>query len=289
MPELYGRRWRVSVQASAGTALVVEGLRVQFAVHKAVSTDPSTLDLSIYNLSAESRHRLSSVKDPVVVVEAGYADSMAQLFAGNARTVSHKREGPSWATKVACGDHELAYQTDVVNQSFGAGQGLADAFRGMATSMSVDASQAMERLGKGDLSGGLGQFLNGVVLSGNAYGATDKLVRAADPELSWTIQDGKLLIWKGKETVPAGQGTLLSQTTGLIGSPEYAAPKKVDPTQPALKLLKAKSLLNPALRPLMLVRMESATVTGNFRVNKVTHRGDSHGSEWYSDLELEPL
>jgi hypothetical protein len=278
---MFNRQWKVTV----GTKLV-EHLRVHFVAHKAMDADPNTLDLHISNLSQASRDAISSQgPHPLVTVHAGYDGSIGQVFAGDARAggVFHAHKAPDWDTHVQCGENELGYTTSTTNRSYAGGAEVVDMVRDLSRDASLEATQAIQRLGQGDLAGGVMGFMQGTTLTGNTYGQLDKVLKAAQVE--WTVQDGVLFVYKGKETAP-GTGVLLSPATGLISAPSTAA--KVDKNL-GVHLVKVRSLLNAALRPLGRVRVESASLTGNFRIVRVTHTGDSHGPEWYSDLELEPI
>jgi hypothetical protein len=283
MATLFDRRLKVVV----GTTLVTLGLRCSFRIVKALDADPNGCDLHVYNLKEKTRNDLSSAKEPLVWVEAGYADVVSQLFMGNARAVDSVRHGPDWDTHVQCGETETDYCNATVNQSFGPGTALNTVFGAVTGAMNVDATQAVARLAAGDIGGGITQFMQGTVVSGNAYGQVDKLVKAADPELRWALTDGKLLLYKGDEVIPANRFELLSARTGMLTTPETATRR--DPKS-GVHVTKCRILLRPGLMPGNGVRVESQGKSPkDYRLLRITHHGDTHGTEWYSDLELEPL
>jgi hypothetical protein len=82
----------------------------------------------------------------------------------------------------------------------------------------------------------------------------------------------------------AEEAVLLTPATGLIGSPEHGTPDK----KHAASVLKARSLLQPAIKPCKRVVIRSQSISGTFCVQKVTHHGDTAGGDWYSDLEALP-
>jgi hypothetical protein len=90
------------------------------------------------------------------------------------------------------------------------------------------------------------------------------------------IHDGKLEMIKRKgyvsELVP-----YLTAKTGLIGSPE---PGKDG-------VLKFKSLLQPKIKIFRRVKIEAESVKGTYIIKKITHTGDTHGQEWYTECEGE--
>ena len=45
-------------------------------------------------------------------------------------------------------------------------------------------------------------------------------------------------------------------------------------------------MLAPTVIPGEEVEIESNSVVGRFKVDKVTHTGDIYGSEWFSEIEV---
>jgi len=76
----------------------------------------------------------------------------------------------------------------------------------------------------------------------------------------------------------------LSPSSGLIGSPEFgAAEKNKGP------VVKFKSLLDGRIKPGGRVKLNSLRYTGEVRVTKLSHSGDTAGGDWYTACEGEPL
>lgn len=65
---------------------------------------------------------------------------------------------------------------------------------------------------------------------------------------------------------------------------------KVDGEQkPNLQVFgyKVKSLLQPLIEPGSFVQLKTKSILGEFfRVEKLTHSGDTHGNEWHTELLL---
>ncbi|MFO0639666.1 MAG: hypothetical protein U0183_10685 [Polyangiaceae bacterium] len=92
--------------------------------------------------------------------------------------------------------------------------------------------------------------------------------------LEWSIQNETLLLLpRGKAS--EATAVVLSPDTGLIGSPS------VD----GKGVVQAKALIMPGLEPGRLVRIASRYLKGDFRVEKVEFTGDTHGSDWYAEIE----
>lgn len=270
MGELFGRVARVTV----GT-LRVSGLRVTFKVSKGVSSEPNTMDLSLYNLSETSRAKLRDTSVPVIL-EAGYRSNAMQLFSGDARTIQHQRRGPDIITRVQCGDGERAYATARTSASFAPGAQLVDVMRQLKDDMGVNAGNAMARVAEGDFAGAVDQFVHGLSLHGKTSDCMTQVVGAAG--LTWSIQDDALqVLAPGEPTMD--EAVVLSSSTGLVGSPEIGEEGAV----------KFTSLLQPALRPGRRVDLRAQELRGMFRVERVTHNGDTHGGQWQSEVEARAL
>lgn len=253
-------------------ALQVEGLRVTFKITRDAKPQPNTGEFTIFNLSESSRAELQG-KGFRVILQAGYGDQVAQIFSGDVRAFAHSHEGPDWITSVQAGDGERAYARARVSQSWRPGVQVRDVVAGTIKALQVDPGNALKRAQ--ELAG---EFSSGYVQHANASLELSRLLEPFD--LGWSIQDGRLEILGPGEVLPDAP-PLVSPDTGLIGSPTVAAPtKRGDPFT-----LKVKSLLMPGMRPGRSFTLSSATRSGTFRAVKVTHTGDTHGGEWYTEIE----
>lgn len=255
----------------------IEGLRLKFKADKSLKSDPNTLDLHVFNLSAETRAGMKTRGAQVILV-AGYRGDSEIVFSGGARTVDHVRTGAEWDTHIQCGDGEIAYRTSLSSFSFGPGTKWKDVVGRLSGDLKVKAGDALAKVKKGDLNGSIDTFLQGYTANGPTVREIDRVMKAAG--LEWSIQDGKLQILRPakatEETV-----IVLSPTSGLIGSPDHGTPEK----DKGVPVLKARSLLRGGLRPGRSMKIESAAIRGFYRIEKVTHEGDTHGPEWYSSVE----
>lgn len=262
----------------------VAGLRVQFRVEKSIRQEPSTLDLRVFNFSAAHRASMGQKKGAKVVLEAGYQDSLEIVFSGDARTIDHVRDStPEFVTHIQCGDGERAYLYSRINASFAPGASIKTILSAMAQSMGVDLGNSAAKIGAAQLRGGLSQFQHGYVASGRTAAEFSKLLKTAG--LSWSIQDGALQVLAGDADFANTTVPLISAASGMIGSPDHGTPDK----RGFASVLKVKSLLQPSIRPGMRVRVQSNSANGLYRVEKLTHQGDTAGPEWYTILEARPL
>lgn len=267
---LFQRAWKVSVDGFA-----TESLRVRFKVEKSTTIkDPNKLDLNITNLSKKSRD-LMTAKGMAVILEAGYQGTRSVIFSGGSRICDHKHDAADWDTKIQCGDGERLYQFSRLSKSFGAGYSVADAIRAAADALAVNKGNldaALDSLGR-SLA-----FDHGFACHGNAAMVFSDLLKSVG--LVWSIQQGALLV--SKKNAPAIQEVVvLSAATGLLGSPEHSPPNK----ERKQTTLTCRSLLNPKIRPGLVLRLDSLQVKGDFIPTKVEHMGDSHGQLWETKVE----
>lgn len=257
-----------------------EGLRVQFQVRKGTGKEPNTAEVRIYNLAASTRAGMQKKYAPVILT-AGYAGNAAVIFNGDARTIDHVKQGSEWVTIAKCGDGERAYKFARINRSFKPGTKIVDVARACAEALGLNLGNLLDELNKGGFRGGLTEFAQGRVVYGKASAELDKVLRSVG--LTYSVQNGEIQVLRGDAPAP-GRAILLTPDTGLIGSPEHGTPEKKG--KPST--LKARSLLQPQIVCGGRVEIRSAGVSGQFAVKAVSHAGDTHGSDWYTDIEAMP-
>lgn len=255
----------------------IDKLRVQFKIEKTTDKEPNTCELTITNLAEGTRANLC--KKPLIVrVDAGWEEDggARHLFGGDLRYGYSKRDGTDWSTILQLGDSSRAFQNARVNRSYAAGTSVLVALREAARSMGVGLPKNVEA--DADLQRA---FSAGVQLHGPA---ADELARLLAPYgYSFSFQDGRLQILKDDE-VFATRALVISQDTGLLGSPEFGAPSK-DGKPPTLTI---RTLLYPQVTPGGMLSVQSESINGIFRAERVTHNGDSHGDDWCTEIECKP-
>lgn len=270
MASLYDRELTLQV----GT-LGITGLRVSFRVTRTLFSEPNTAEISVWNLSENSRAQVQ-VRGTRISLSAGYRGTSEVLFSGNIRKATTTRVGADVVTRIQAGDGETAYRTARVNESLAPGTTVADALSTLGKSLGIGLGNVKEKASEGGWRGKLTEWTNGLTLSGKSSEELDKLTRSLG--LEWSIQDGELQVLRSGER-NRDAAVLLTSDSGLIGSPEVGD----------LGVVNVTSLLQPGLRPGRAVDLRSEFLRGLYRVQKVTHSGDTHGAAWHSTCEMRPL
>lgn len=289
MANLYGRRARIVVaipvasdfhsttfdelEVNAGEGTDGEpGLRVAFKIEKSDGKEPNNSEITITNLSPDSRGKLQK-KGVKVTLEAGYdATGLSKIFRGDARSIDHVRNNADWDTKIKCGDGERAWRFARVNESFAAGTGAGDVLNYLAEQSGLQIGSVPSVVASLTT-----RYDHGYVVSGSWAHEMDKLVKSIG--YKWSVQDETLQVLLPGEASKAAVPEI-SPETGLVGSPEFGTPEKKG--KPAL--VKFKSLLQPT-QPGARVKLKSDRYNGFVRVKKISIEGDTHGGNWYTTFQ----
>jgi hypothetical protein len=300
MARLMRRRVAITIATPAGPTLngfsadvtEITDLRCRFKVKKTLGKEPNTAEVIVTNLAEKSRAALQD-RGMRVTLAAGYEDTIATIFVGDSRDVDSALDGTDWITAIQLGDGERGYRHGRVSESFRAGTRVADVLKRVADGMQLDSTRVAEIAA---LRGR--QYAAGYIVHGRSARELDRILRGLG--LEWSIQDGELQIL-APEAATAETAVVLDSTSGLIGSPTIntpeAASRSLNPFTASVETrrgkgrgtLKARSLLQPELRPGRRVEIDSLGVKGSFRLTAVEHSGDTAGGEFYSDIEGTPL
>ena len=273
--------WTRAVEVVFG-ATQVTGLRCAFKATKSLKPEPNTAELQIWNLSPDTRAKMQQTMP--VSISAGYAGGIARIFLGDMRSPWHERQGCDLITSLRAGDGENAVRTARVNESISSGAGVGQAFEKLINKIGISADDALKKIKSGELRGSVKEFFKGFTASGGAWDEFQRLLDGTGFEGS--IQDGVVqLLERGQPT--NDQDILLTSDSGLIGSPELVEKKKKN--EKMTSIVRARSLLQPGLFPGRAVKIESTAIDGRYRIESVTHTGDTHGTDWYSDIEVTQL
>jgi hypothetical protein len=294
--QLFRRRAAITIASPVGASkrldeygadvIEITDMRFRFKVKKTLGKEPNTCEIEVTNLSEQSRAELQG-KVLRVTLAAGYAATLGTIFVGDSRDIDSAPDGPDWTTTIQLGDGERGYRHGRTSNSFKAGTLVDRVLRKIADDMQLDSTT----VGSVEALRGR-QYVAGYVAHGRAARELDRVLRGYG--LEWSIQDGKLQILE-PEKATVESVVELDADSGLIGSPTLNTPGSSTSLSPftgrvtsskGKPTLKARSLLQPEIRPGRRVRIDSVTgIRGLFKVTEVTHSGDTSGSDWFSDFE----
>lgn len=251
-----------------------QSLDVRFSVERSLKPEPNTAEIQIWNLSPDHRSQLEELDRVSCTIEAGYADRMSLLYAGTIRTTFTERQGPDLVTTLHTGDGEKEYQQSRINLSIAKGTPNVSVLDQVVAKLGIDVGNLASAAGA--LAAEPLIFPAGGVLSGSASQILSRIAQSLGFE--WSIQGGALQILRTNAGL-AATATKLTPDTGLVGVPS------VD----TKGILTAQALLIPEIFPGRLVVLESARLSGNYRIQKCAYTGDTAGAEWYVSIEAKKL
>ncbi len=260
----------------SSTTTTIADLRVSFAIEKHLGKEPNTCEVHVFNLAERSR-ALFQTKPLHVRLAAGFDGNAQRLFAGDLTWSQSKHTGVEWETTLQLGDGARAFRNARLSKSFKRGitarQAASELIKQFGLPVPAAVRDAPE-LGA--------QYAGGLVLTDAAH---LELTRVLAPYgLTWSIQDGRIQVLRERD-VRSDVPVEISQDTGMIGTPELAAPEKKGkpPT------LTVQTLLYPSLTPGGRIDVRARQIKGIFKIQRLRHTGDSHGDEWQTEIEATPV
>lgn len=289
----FNRTYRLLVGPSGKEGVeITHPIRITFDIEKSAAEEPNLHKIRVFNLQPERRAEFEK-KDMRVRLYAGYAEEDGALLmaAGAVVDAFSYVDGPNWVTELLVADGYVEIRDTAVSLGYSEGVVSSDILRDLARQMGLPllmGEDVPER-----------SWSNGFSFYGPARAALHKIVAGTGAE--WSIQNQELQV-VAKRGVTRRQAFVLAADSGLIGHPERTkenarekAKVKDAQTGDDARLVSARqqrsgwritSLLLPTLNPGDLVKMESLTVDGFWRVESVHHQGDSDGGDWQSEIQL---
>ena len=254
-------------------------LRVTFELVQTLYGFPMQAKFRIYNLR---RDMVRAFQNDALHIRfsAGYGGTLRELFRGKVYNVHALRENEDSIMELYATDGELWHSGgSEFSATFSKGALLRDiVFR---------VRQAMKGVSGGSLAVlGTKKITSPLSLHGKCHTIMNDLAKAHN--FWWSVQFGDLVLIDKNGAVAKEEVIKINRNSGMIGSPALTL-VGVDVT----------CLLNPDIRPFRLIQVDSLTPNVNipnlytlktpqtlgeglYRVDQVTHRGDSRGDQWES-------
>lgn len=263
--------FKKKIAVTIGTIKITD-LDMRFAIKKTLKVAPNTCDLTVFNLNEQHRSQIEQKSTATVLVEAGYEEGTSVLFLGDLRTSLSVREGPDWLTQLSAGDGEKAIRKSRVQKSFKKQTKTGEIFKAIAQALGVGQGNLADAVNKLQALGVADVFSQGTVLTGSAAREMTNICRSVG--MTWSIQNGKLQILPLKTSI-AGTAIVVSDTTGMVGSP----------TVDNKGILSVRCLLMPDVFPGRAMVIKSARLQGQYRIEECNYTGDTASPDWYIDIK----
>lgn len=278
---LYGRRYRILVANSKGTALDVSDLRCTFEVSKTMF-QPQFSNVTIYNLNVETENKLINEGD-TIYIEAGYeGEQYGLIFVGDVvQAIRGKEDGTTYKLTLYSLDSDRQLNIGAF-VAFSTAKGLTS--RDIVTNVASKAKIPMEL---GSISEGLSEMKStrGKVFFGKSQDYLRQI--ALSNSATFYMDDGKVNIIKATD-YPRNEIVDLAPESGLIGTPMQSDFG-----------VTFKCLLNPRLKLNSLVRIDNRLIqaqmyqfgqiprsldtAGIYRIVELRHTGDTRGETYYTE------
>lgn len=265
--------------------ITIENSKIQFEIIKSKNAKENTAKVEIYNLAPNTR-KLITEQEALVRIFAGYAQNkgLIEIGQGDISKVKHNRDKTEVVTEIYIAEGLRKIRDNPISISFSSKSKikLSNILDNLKTKsnnqfvfrlIDVDDSKTIDN-GYSDL-GSLDQILNNLKLQ---FG------------FEWSVQNGIITI-KGTKKPVGNEIMLLTPSSGLILHPESVKQVsrklgKSSITKQDKKTSTIQALLQPNLQVNDIIAIESQDLKGKYEIQKITHKGDTRGNDWYSDMEV---
>lgn len=249
-------------------------LHVSFSVEKCDVESPNTAKVQVWNLS-DINLKILDQKDCIVELKAGYNCNDALILVGNVTSVITTPENADRMTEIEVMDGRVELRDSVASISLNGTVNCKDVYMQIASKMGLSIVFA------GDLS--FKTMPNGFSYTGKAKNALQKVAKYCGH--SWTIQNQVIQItWPGRAV--SVRGYLLNSDTGLISIPKRITIGSTSEKEESQTGWEVEYFLNGAIGVNDIVKLQSSTANGYFRVYKVTLDGDNLVGDWICTAQL---
>lgn len=250
------------------------GLDIDLNISFGDKEEPDVSEVTIYNLSDHSINEIE--KQGYCVVNAGYKElgNIGNVLSGDIEDVNTDWQGLDKVTKIKVSDGGKAWRTSELNATYEKGTKASFIMRDLANVMGYEIVEITPKEDK--------VYKLGKTIQGPCSNSLKQLVKDTNSKMfinknRITIRDEK----KGYDT-----GFVLNGETGLIGSPTLNKDDSGDKTEARgktkdkkknkeeKKTWKVVCLLNPKIETDSIIKIESRSLNGTFRVISGKHTND---------------
>lgn len=261
---------------------IADPLTIKFSVPFGDNEKVDTIDIQVYNLKDDTINAIAT--NQVAILSAGYVDDNGVIFSGSLKKKETKWEGLDKVTTFKCIDCTLDYTQGVIKRTYARNTPASLILRELAR----DAGLA---IGDIDLPVDF-VYRSGKALNGKIKFLVSEIAKDCKAKLH--INKGRLYVRDSKKGDNVGLD--ISKETGLIDEPEEVEEEikdekgsKLKNDKKKIKGYKIKMLLNHRVTTDVIIKLTSRNVSGVFRVSKGEHKGDTSGTEYYTECEVMPV
>lgn len=264
------------IRVTIGSKVIVgtgayDGFKVSFSVQKTLLGSPNMAQVTITNLSRDTRSIIRERQLPMTI-EVGHEDTeMIHLFSGTTTSAIPSQSGPDVNMDVTAMDGAMGIIYSTQQITYDGPFAVATVVEELAGTM-----EGVE-IGTIDVIGNLKE--KGRSLSGPTQQLLDTL--ANEYGFSWSVQDGIFQAVSDVSNLPGYY--VVSPETGLQSAqPLLSGPFMV---QSGVEI---QALMNPRLKPGELVALSSnldPSLNGEYKIHNVDFAGETHGESWDMSLQ----
>lgn len=249
-------------------SIVIEDLNMGFDLTKTITSEPNEATIHVINLNQSTRNLITDKKYNRILLNAGYKDDIRTLFIGYIDEVENRREDVDTTTIMTCSDGSKDYREARTAVTVSKGQTDKEIVKQVLKDMPNTSSGIQEFKQERKLP-------RGKTMVGNSRDILKAV--ANNNDANWSIQDGKLLLLPKSHALANNEGFLISEETGMIGSPQKTSDG-----------LEVRCFLNNIMRVGQLCRVVSIfkEYTGDFKIIKIQMKGSNVGNDFMNILTL---
>ena len=230
-------------------------LHINFSIERTDLETQNTGRVTVWNLNKEHLATLDE-KDCVLSLKAGYGSRMPLIFAGIVTNCVTTNDGADRKTEIEVVDNLVEIRDTYVTISYVGTVNWKTIFDDVANRFSF-VGLARDIMTKGCACCGL----------------------------VWSLQNGVMQVKKPGD-VMSREVFVLSEDSGLLGIPARVTEANSETSDKTSIGWEVEFFLNGAIHIDDYVKLESKTVTGYFRVAKLTQAGDNISGDWTCTARL---
>lgn len=254
-----------------GNRFVYPDFDIYFQITYDTDSEPDTGEIIIFNLSDQTTKEIK--KGQPVILNAGYGDDVGTIFAGTINKVDGGWDQVDRLLTLQVGDSTEAWMTTTVNKAYKPGIKSSQVIKDILKEFGLEIGTF--KLAK-DVT-----YPNGRSISGSIESVLRQIV-TQDCSSRFYVQGGAVIIH------PPGEGNriafVLNADTGLIETPQRTEKEDESGKGEAAEGYNVYSLLNHRIRASSVVKIESRTASGFYRVEKAIFIGNE--MDFYTQMEV---